>query len=70
MGATAKEIVDGTKKVDYTNPAKARDDMDKKIKEYYANSARELKIVLECFMAEGFTREEAFEITKLLVPKE
>lgn len=54
-------------KVDYTNPEKARADMDKKIREYYTNSAHELKIVMECFMKEGFTRTEAFEIAKLLV---
>lgn len=55
-------------KVDYTNPAKARADMDKRIKEYYDNSAKELMIVLKCYMEAGFTREEAMEIVKLLVP--
>lgn len=54
-------------KVDYANPEKAREDMDKKIREYYSNSAHELKIVMDCFMKEGFTRTEAFEIAKILV---
>ena len=55
-------------KIDYANPAKAREDMDKRISEYYTNSARELMIVLKCYMNAGFTRTEAFEIAKLLVP--
>lgn len=54
-------------KVDYTNPAKAREDMDKRISEYYTNSAHELKIVMGCYMNAGFTRSEAFEIVKTLV---
>lgn len=54
-------------KVDYTNPEKAREDMDKRIKEYYSNSARELAIVLQCYMDAGFTRTEAMEIVKELV---
>ena len=54
-------------KVDYTNPEKARGDMDKKIKGYYDNSAKELAIVLKCYMDAGFTRAEAFEIVKTLV---
>ena len=62
-----EEALKGVKKVDYTNPEKARADMDKKIKEYYDNSARELMIVFRCYMAAGFTREEAFEIVKGLV---
>jgi hypothetical protein len=55
-------------KVDYANPAKAREDMDAKIKEYYDKTAHELAIVLKCYTDAGFTRAEAFEICKLLVP--
>lgn len=54
-------------KVDYTKPEKARADMDKKIKDYYDNSAKELAIVLKCYMDAGFSRREAFEICKMLV---
>lgn len=64
IGATPKEP---EIKVDYANPAKARADMDKRIKEYYDKSAHELKIVMGCFMDAGFTRSEAFEIAKILV---
>lgn len=55
-------------KVDYANPAKAREDMDARIKEYYDKTAHEMKIVMKCYMDAGFTRSEAFEICKLLVP--
>lgn len=54
-------------KVDYTNPEKARADQDKKITDYYTRSAYEAKLVLDCFIAAGFTREEAFVIVKNIV---
>lgn len=53
-------------KVDYTNPAKARADMDANIKEYYDKTAHELAIVLKCYTDAGFTRTEAFEICKMI----
>lgn len=60
--AAEKEI-----KVNYANPEQARADMNTRIKEYYSNSAKELMIVLQCYIDAGFTREEAFEIVKELV---